>query len=142
MEHRKEWARLRVMDSIWVARKGVLRLDARECYAVAASSQHTRRHAMTPSHAFVGEPETNCVIKRFFRTLKEQIVHGRIIRLSMKSMTPSATSSSVINAEWLIENNGLRSPSDATASLAPGRDEVGGGHLPSSSRSRQRKPAA
>jgi hypothetical protein len=40
----------------------------------------------------------------------------RIIRLSMKSMTPSAISSSVINAEWLIGNNGLRSPSDATAS--------------------------
>ena len=33
---------------------------------------------MTPSYAFIGEPETNGVIERFFRTLKEQIVHGRI----------------------------------------------------------------
>ena len=37
---------------------------------------------MTPSYAFVGEPETNGVIERFFRTLKEQIVHGRIYQRS------------------------------------------------------------
>ena len=33
---------------------------------------------MTPSYAFVGEPETNGVAERFFRTLKEYSVHGRI----------------------------------------------------------------
>ena len=32
---------------------------------------------MAPSHAFVGEPQTNGVIERLFRTLKEQVVHGR-----------------------------------------------------------------
>ena len=48
---------------------------------------------MTPSYAFVGEPETNGVIERFFRTLKEQMVRGRISRLSTRSVTPSATSS-------------------------------------------------
>ena len=48
---------------------------------------------MTPSYAFVGEPETNGVIERFFRTLKEQIVHGRIYQTIDRSVTPSATSS-------------------------------------------------
>lgn len=33
---------------------------------------------MTPSFAFVREPETNGVAERFIRTLKEQIVFGRI----------------------------------------------------------------
>jgi len=36
-----------------------------------------RSWGIAPSSAFVGEPETNGVIERFFRTLKEQIVHGR-----------------------------------------------------------------
>ena len=33
---------------------------------------------MAPSFAFVREPETNGVAERFIRTLKEQIVFGRI----------------------------------------------------------------
>src|SRR5512144_2153779 len=37
---------------------------------------------MTPSFAFVREPETNGVAERFIRTLKEQIVFGRIYRTS------------------------------------------------------------
>ncbi len=33
---------------------------------------------LSPSHAFVGEPQTSGVIERLFRTLKEQVVHGRV----------------------------------------------------------------
>ena len=47
----------------------------------------------TPSYAFVGEPQTNGVIERLFRTLKEQIVYGRIFPTpSTTSETPSAPS--------------------------------------------------
>ena len=35
---------------------------------------------VAPSYAFVREPETNCVIERLFRTLKEQAIHGRIFQ--------------------------------------------------------------
>ena len=35
---------------------------------------------MLPSFSFVGQPETNGVMERFFRTFKEQVVHGRIFR--------------------------------------------------------------
>ena len=33
-----------------------------------------------PSYGFVAEPQTNGVAERFNRTLKEQIIHGRIYR--------------------------------------------------------------
>ena len=36
--------------------------------------------AVCTGYAFVGEPETNGVIERLFRTLKEQIVHGRVFQ--------------------------------------------------------------
>ena len=35
---------------------------------------------MTLSYAFVGQPETNGVIERLFRTFKEQVVYGRIFQ--------------------------------------------------------------
>jgi transposase InsO family protein len=68
---------------------------------------------MTPSYAFVGEPETNGVIERFFRTLKEQIVHGRIYQTIEEVRDTVRNFVARYNAEWLIEKNGLRSPSDA-----------------------------
>ncbi|MEX3582578.1 MAG: integrase core domain-containing protein [Burkholderia sp.] len=33
---------------------------------------------MTPSYAFVAEPQTNGVAERFNRTMKEQAIHGRL----------------------------------------------------------------
>ncbi len=68
---------------------------------------------IAPSYAFVGEPETNGVIESFFRTLKEQVVHGRIyqtiddVRAAVRSFVVR------YNAEWLIEKNGFRSPATA-----------------------------
>jgi hypothetical protein len=52
-----------------------------------------RLRGISPSFAFVAEPETNGVIERLFRTLKEQVIPGRVSRPSTWSTTPSATSS-------------------------------------------------
>ena len=70
---------------------------------------------MTPSYAFIGEPETNGVIERFFRTLKEQIVHGRIYQTidEVRDAVPAFVAR--YNTEWLIEKNGRRSPIDTRA---------------------------
>ena len=65
---------------------------------------------MMPSFAFVGQPETNGVVERFFRTLKEQIVHGRVyetiedVREAVRAFIAS------YNAEWLVEKTGYLSP--------------------------------
>ena len=47
----------------------------------------------TPGCAFVGEPEANGVAERFFRTLKEQITHGRIYQTIDEFASRCATSS-------------------------------------------------
>jgi putative transposase len=70
---------------------------------------------MTPSYAFIGEPETNGVIERFFRTLKEPIVHGRIYQTIDEVRNAVRDFVARYNTEWLIEKNGLRSPSDTRA---------------------------
>ena len=70
---------------------------------------------MTPSHVFVGEPQTNAVIERLFRTLKEQIVHGRIFRTIDEVRDAVRAFAARYNAEWLIEKNGYRSLADMRA---------------------------
>ena len=65
---------------------------------------------MAPSYAFVAEPETNGVIERLFRTLKEQIVHGRIFQTIDEVRDAVRAFAVRYNAEWLIEKNGHRSP--------------------------------
>ena len=70
---------------------------------------------MAPSYAFVGEPETNGVIERLFRTLQEQVVHGRIFQTIDEVRDAVRAFVVRYNAEWLIEKNGHRSPLDARA---------------------------
>ena len=67
---------------------------------------------MTPSFAFVRQPETNGVAERFIRTLKEQIVFGRIyqdieeVRIAVRAYFER------YNQHWLLEKNGYQSPAE------------------------------
>jgi putative transposase len=91
----------------------------RHDHGSALMAEHFQRQirfwGMNPSYAFIGEPETNGVAERFFRTLKEQIVHGRIyqtidgLRAAVRSFVAR------YNTAWLIEKNGFQSPGDARA---------------------------
>ena len=70
---------------------------------------------MAPSHAFVAEPETNGVIERLFRTLKEQAIHGHVFQTIDDVRDAVRAFVARYNAEWLIEKNGHRSPADMRA---------------------------
>ena len=62
------------------ARGLALRHDHGSNFMSDAFQKQIRFWGVAPSYAFVGEPETNGVIERLSRTLKEQVVHGRIFQ--------------------------------------------------------------
>jgi putative transposase len=101
--------------SAGTARGVALRHDHGSNFMADHFQKQIRFWGMAPSYAFVGQPETNGVIERLFRTLKEQVVHGRIfqtvddVRAAVRSFVTR------YNAEWLIEKNGHRSPLDRRA---------------------------
>jgi transposase InsO family protein len=74
--------------------------------------RQARFWGLAPSYAFVGEPETNGVVERLFRTLEEQAVHGRVFRTIDEVRGAIRAFATRYNTEWLIEKNGHRSPLD------------------------------
>ena len=93
------------------AARGVqLRHDHGSCFMAEDFQTQLKAWGMTPSYAFAGQPETNGVIERFFRTLKEQIVHGRTFQTLDEVRDAVRAFIARTNAEWLIEKNGYLSP--------------------------------
>ena len=80
-----------------------------------SGQKQIRFWGLAPSYAFVGEPQTNGVIERFFRTFKEQVVHGRIYQTIDDVRDAVRAFVTRYNAEWLIEKNGHASPNHARA---------------------------
>jgi len=111
MAVRQQFGRL----SADVARGVALRHDHGSNFMADHFQKQIRFWGMAPSYAFVGEPETNGVIERLFRTLKEQLVHGRIFQTIDEVRDAVRAFAVRYNAEWLIEKNGYRSPLGARA---------------------------
>jgi putative transposase len=101
--------------SAGAARGLALRHDHGSNFMSDAFQRQIRFWGMAPSYAFVGEPGTNGVVERLFRTLKEQVVHGRIFRTIDEVRDAVRTFVARYNAEWLIEKNGHRSPDTTRA---------------------------
>jgi putative transposase len=92
------------------ARGLALRHDHGSNFMADAFQKQAKFWGMAPSYAFVAEPETNGVIERLFRTLKEQAIHGRIFQTIDDVRDAMRAFVSRYNAEWLVEKNGYRSP--------------------------------
>jgi transposase InsO family protein len=95
------------------AARGVsLRHDHGSAFMSRYFQKQLKAFGMTPSFAFVRQPETNGVAERFIRTLKEQIVFGRIyqnieaVRAAVRAYVER------YNQHWLMEKNGYRSPAE------------------------------
>lgn len=102
------------------AARGVeLRHDHGSQYLTDYFQGQSRFHGFTPSFAFVGEPETNGVVERFNRTLKEQIIHGRTYRNRNELAAAVATFVELYNREWRLEKLGYKSPLEARRDFQP-----------------------
>ncbi|MEX3583311.1 MAG: integrase core domain-containing protein [Burkholderia sp.] len=55
-----------------------LRMDHGSQYRSDDFRAQLKFWGITPSYAFVAEPQTNGVAERFNRTMKEQAIHGRL----------------------------------------------------------------
>ena len=96
-----------------VARGLSLRHDHGSAFMADHFQKQIKFWGMAPSFAFVREPETNGVAERFFRTFKEQVIHGRIYQTIDDVRAAARQFFERYNTEWLIEKNGLRSPRHA-----------------------------
>lgn len=93
-----------------VARGLALRMDHGSQFSSRQYRQQLRYWGITPSYAFVGEPQTNGVAERFIRTLKEQIIYG-VTYATVEDLRRAVTAfAERYNREWMVARHGHRSP--------------------------------
>lgn len=90
-----------------------LRLDHGSHYLSDHFREQLRYWGVTPSWAFVEQPQTNGVVERFNRTLKEQAIYGRVFRSVEEVREAVRAFVERYNEQWLIEKIGFRSPNQA-----------------------------
>jgi transposase InsO family protein len=95
-----------------IARGLSLRMDHGTQYLSDHFQNQIKFWGITPSFAFVAEPQTNGVAERFNRTLKEQAIYGRVFRNVTDVREAVKTFVELYNREWRVEKNGFRSPDE------------------------------
>ncbi len=92
------------------ARDVTVRADNDPQYISEPLSQQLTHWGIGLSHAFAYQPQTNGVIERFFRTLKEQAIWGRSFRTAAEVRTAVADFVARYNTAWRLERLGYLSP--------------------------------
>jgi putative transposase len=95
-----------------------LRHDHGSVYMSDDFQKEVKFLGMTPSPAFVRQPEGNGCIERFFRTLKEQLLWIRHFRDVEELRQALLAFKQRYNQEWLIQRLGYRSPAQARLAFA------------------------
>ena len=85
------------------ARGLALRMDHGSQYLSDHFTNQIKFWGIQPSYAFVAEPQTNGVAERFNRTLKEQIIHGRIYCNIAELRDAVRDFVELYNAQWIVE---------------------------------------
>ena len=104
-----------------VARGLALRMDHGSQYLSDHFLNQLRYWGIHPSFGFLEEPETNGVVERWNRTLKEQAVYGRVFReTSPRCARPSkrssnATTSAGASKSWRIARHSKRASNTSYA---------------------------
>ena len=96
-----------------VARGLALRMDHGSQYLSDHFLNQLRYWGIHPSFSFVEEPETNGVVERWNRTLKEQAVYGRVFRNLAEVRAAVAEFVERYNQCWRLEKLAYRTPLEA-----------------------------
>jgi len=96
-----------------IARGLSLRPDHGSQFTSEGFRQETKYFGACLSFSFVGEPETNGVVERFHRTLKEQVIYGRTYRNVKELREAIQKFIELYNEEWLLKKLGYKSPREA-----------------------------
>ena len=96
-----------------VARGLALRMDHGSQYLSDHFLNQLRYWGIHPSFGFVEEPETNGVVERWNRTLKEQAVYGRVFRNLAEVRAAVAEFVERYNQCWRLEKLAYRTPLEA-----------------------------
>lgn len=92
-----------------------LRMDHGTQYLSDHFLNQLKHWGISPSFAFIEQPQTNGVAERFIRTLKEQVIYGRIFQNLQQVRDAVRRLVDSYNREWLVEKNGYQSPWQARA---------------------------
>jgi putative transposase len=92
------------------ARGLALRIDYGPQYTSDHFQKQIRWWGIAPSFAFLSEPETNGVAERFIRTLREQVIAGRVFRNLEELRRAVMAFVERYNQQWRVEKNGYRTP--------------------------------
>jgi transposase InsO family protein len=95
-----------------------LRLDHGTQYTADDFLNQIKFWGVAPSFAFVAEPQTNGVAERFNRTLKEQVIHGRIFKNVEEVRAAVNAFKDLYNRHWRLEKLGFMSPLEARQAYA------------------------
>jgi transposase InsO family protein len=106
-------ARLYGSTAAGAARGLSLRMDHGTQYLSDHFTNQIKFWGIHPSYSFVAEPQGNGVVERFNRTLKEQVIHGRIYRNLDELRDAVRQFVGRYNDQWLVEKNGFLSPNQA-----------------------------
>ena len=95
------------------AGKGLsVRMDHGTQYTSEEFRNEVKHWGMELSYGYVKEPQTNGVAERFNRTLKEQVIRGRVWRNVEELRAAVREFVEAYNEGWLLEKNGYRSPKE------------------------------
>ena len=93
----------------WITAPSICRTTSPTRSSSGASSRPT---------PFVAEPQTNGVAERFNRTLKEQIIHGRIYRNIAELRDAVRDFVELYNAQWIRRKERLPEPRSSSSGVA------------------------
>ena len=95
-----------------------LRMDHGTQYTADDFINQVKFWGVTPSFAYVAEPQTNGVAERFNRTLKEQAIHGHVFRNVEEVRVAVTEFKERYNHHWRLEKLGFMSPLEARRAYA------------------------